>query len=361
MSSTLTPPPPAPPGASGPSGPSDPSGPSGPGGPVNPSGASPSPQDGSADGAARPLAEDEPRRPQDFGLDAKLLRRIRLIAFAILAIPLLILALLAVRFVSMPLTQAWHGGAYGDEKYAQASERLWPVQKANWFEPYLPHLTKGTDLLQQDKNAEAETELRLALKDWQEGTDLNQPPHAQCKILNNLAISIERQANEIDDAGDRADRLYEAEQLLAPCAGGGGGDGEGQGGGGQGEDQQGQGESSGNEDEGTTGDNGKRIEDERRSSDKEAGNDPDARDKGQEGDGQGEDRGDDQGGDQPKDPGDPKKEDPKGDGSDEEAPTQGDAEDQKKAEDLEKRNGDANSGDGEDSDDGGSSDPSQPW
>ncbi|WP_193636230.1 hypothetical protein [Brachybacterium subflavum] len=354
MSSTLTPPPPAPPGASGPSGPSDPSG---------PSAASPSPQDGAADDAARPLAADEPRRPRDFGLDVRLLRRIRLVAFAILAIPLLILALLAVRFVSMPLTQAWHGGAYGDGKYAQASERLWPVQKANWFEPYLPHLTRGTDLLQQDQNAEAETELRLALKDWQEGKDLNQPPHAQCKILNNLAISIERQANEIDDAGDRADRLYEAEQLLAPCAGGGGGgDGEGQGGGGQGEDQQGEG--SGNEDEGTTGDNGKRIEDERRSSDEEAGNDPDARDEGQDGDdqGQGEDQGDQDGnGSAPKDPGDPKKEDPKGDGPDEEAPTQGNAEDQKKAEDLEKRNGDANSGDGEDSDDGASSDPSQPW
>ncbi len=73
---------------------------------------------------------------------------------------------------------------------------------ANWFEPYLPHLTEGTDLLQQGKNAEAEEELRISLQEWQSGSDLNQPPlHAQCKIINNLAISIERQADEIEDAG----------------------------------------------------------------------------------------------------------------------------------------------------------------
>jgi hypothetical protein len=308
--------------------------------------------------SGRPLSPQEPRRPQDYGLDTALLRRIRLISFAVLAIPLLILALLVVRFVSMPMTQAWHGAAYSDGKYPQAIERLWPVQRANWFEPYLPHLTEGTDLLQQDRNAEAEEELRIALADWQEGRDLNAPQHAQCKILNNLAISIERQAADIDDDGERADRLHEAETLLEPCAGGGGGgEGQGGGGGGQGEGEQGQG--SGNEDGETTEGNGERIEEERRDADEKAGNDPDARDEGQD---EGEDGQDgDQGGDSPMDPGDPKKDDPDGDGPDEEKPTEGDDEDQKKSEDLENRNRDANSGDGEDSEDGVTDDPSQPW
>ncbi|PWH05409.1 hypothetical protein DEO23_12560 [Brachybacterium endophyticum] len=312
---------------------------------------------GGADEVERPLEAPEPRRPQDYGLDTALLRRIRLIAFAIVGIPLLVLALLAVRFVTMPLTQAWHGAAYGDGKYPQAIERLWPVQNGNWFEPYLPHLSKGTDLLQDGKDAEAETELRTALKEWEGHIDINAPQHAQCKILNNLAISIERQANQIEDAGDRADRLHEAEQVLEPCAGGGGGgEGEGQGGGGQGEGQGGEG--SGNEDSGTTKGNGERVEKERKEADKEAGNDPDAREKGEEKGGSGDQEKGDGGA---MDPGEPKKDDPEGKGPDEEKPTQGDSEDQKKSEDLDERNKDANSGDGEDSQDGDSSDPSQPW
>src|SRR5699024_1325229 len=131
-----------------------------------------------------------------------------------------------------PITQATHQSAYEDGNYTGAIERQAPVQLANWCEPHLPHLSEGTDLLQMGQNAEAEAELRTALEKWNTGSDLNQPLHAQRKIINNLAISIERQADEIDDPAERAERLYEAEVLMQPCAGGGGGEDDGEGGGG---------------------------------------------------------------------------------------------------------------------------------
>jgi hypothetical protein len=360
----------------------------------------------------RPLAQDRPRRAQDFGLDMRRLKRIRVITFAILALPLLALALLAGKFVSMPVTQAWHGAAYSDQQFSQAIERLAPVWVVNRFEPYLPHLTKGTDLLQDGENSAAEKELRTALQTWESGHDLNQPMHAQCKIRNNLAISIERQAKDITDDGDRADRMFEAEQIITPCMSGGGGgdgegqgqgggddgdgegqgggDGEGQGGGGQGDksgdpDQGGggdesgepsegedggesgepsEGEGTGNEDQDTTDDNGKRIEDERRDADKKAGNDPDEREKEQKGQDQGDggQGGEEDGNGGPKDPGDPKREDPEGSEKPEEAPTEGDSkEEQKKKDELDKRNKDANKGEGEDDSDGGDDNPAKPW
>ena len=289
--------------------------------------------------APDPLVQDEPKRPRDFGIDVARLRRLRRIVFAILALPILILSLLIVRFVSMPLTQAWHDGAYDEKDYATAADRLGPVDTINWFEPYLPHLTRGTDLLQQGQDAAAEKELRVALETWQEGRDLNQPAHAECKILNNLAISIERQADQIADPGERGDRLYEAEQLLAPCAGGGGGgDGEGQG--------------AGNEDEGTTGGNGERIEDKRKEADEQAGKEP------REGDQPSEDP--------PVDPSedpsnDPKHNDPSGSEPPEEAPTQGDSTDDAKQDELKERNESANGGSGEESEGGASQAPAKPW
>lgn len=289
--------------------------------------------------APDPLVQDEPKCPRDFGIDVARLRRLRRIVFAILALPILILSLLIVRFVSMPLTQAWHDGAYDEKDYATAADRLGPVDTINWFEPYLPHLTRGTDLLQQGQDAAAEKELRVALETWQEGRDLNQPAHAECKILNNLAISIERQADQIADPGERGDRLYEAEQLLAPCAGGGGGgDGEGQG--------------AGNEDEGTTGGNGERIEDKRKEADEQAGKEP------REGDQPSEDP--------PVDPSedpsnDPKHEDPSGSEPPEEAPTQGDSTDDAKQDELKERNESANGGSGEESEGGASQAPAKPW
>lgn len=290
-------------------------------------------------------------RPENFGLDVTRLRRTRAIVFAILALPILALGLLTVKFVSMPITQAWHQSAYEDGAYPTAIERLQPVWVANWFEPYLPHLTRGTDLLQQGENAAAEEELREALEKWNNGKDLNQPLHAQCKIINNLAIAIERQAEQIEDPAQRADRLYEAEELMAVCGGGGGGgEGEGQGGGGEGEGQGG----SGNEDSETTEENGERIREKRREADEEAGNDPDDRDTEQGG------QGDQPGGDSPPPVGDPKREDPEGDGPEEEAPTDGGSEEQKKQDELEERNRDAQGGEGED-DTGGDQEETKPW
>lgn len=311
------------------------------------------PADAPEDSSARtgrdvdPSLDARPQgRPENFGLNVRRLRRVRAIVFALLALPILALGLLAVKFTSMPITQAWHQGAYEDGDYPAAIERLQPVWVANWFEPYLPHLTRGTDLLQQGQNAEAEAELRESLQKWENGTDLNQPLHAQCKIINNLAISIERQAEEIQDPAQRADRLYEAEEIMAPCAGGGGGSGEGEG-------QEGGG--AGNEDSETTEDNGERIREKRREADEEAGNDPD--DRGTE-QGSG---GEEQGGGEPPPAGDPKREDPEGDGPEEEAPTDGGSEEQQKEDELENRNRDAQGGEGEDDPDGGSEEQPKPW
>ncbi|MGP9539622.1 hypothetical protein ACT3SP_16600 [Brachybacterium sp. AOP43-C2-M15] len=292
------------------------------------------------------LAQDDSGSPKDFGLNVKRLRLTRIIVFVILAPALAVLALLALRFLSMPITQATHLSAYEDGDYPAAVERLRPVEFANWFEPYLPHLSTGTSLLQQGEDAAAEEELRTALDEWNDHSDLNSPMHAQCKIINNLAISIERQADLIEDPQQRADRLFEAEELLAPCAGGGGGgegDGEGEGGG------------AGNEDSETTEENGERVEEKRREADEEAGNDPDERGEDQGGDG------DEQGGDpSQQDPGDPTREDPEGDGPEEEAPTDGPSEEDQKDDELEERNRDAQGGEGED--DGGSEqDPAKPW
>ena len=298
------------------------------------------------------LAQDTRGSAKDFGLNRARLRKVRIIVFAILALPILALALLALKFVSMPIAQATHLDAYGEQDYPAAIERLAPVQVANWFEPYLPHLSEGTALLQQGEDAAAEAELRIALEEWNSHSDLNSPMHAQCKILNNLALSIERQADLIEDPQARADRLFEAEELLAPCAGGGGGgegEGQGQGGGGGGE-------GTGNEDSETTEENGERVEEKRRGADEEAGNDPDER--GTEQGGEGEDQG---GTPQQQDPGTPKQDDPKGDGPEEEKPTDGPSEEDSKDDEVEQRNRDAQGGDGGDETGGSPQDPERPW
>ena len=298
------------------------------------------------------LAQDTRGSAKDFGLNRARLRKVRIIVFAILALPILALALLALKFVSMPIAQATHLDAYGEQDYPAAIERLAPVQVANWFEPYLPHLSEGTALLQQGEDAAAEAELRTALEEWNSHSDLNSPMHAQCKILNNLALSIERQADLIEDPQARADRLFEAEELLAPCAGGGGGgegEGQGQGGGGGGE-------GTGNEDSETTEENGERVEEKRRGADEEAGNDPDAR--GEEQGGEGEEQGDTP---QQQDPGEPKQDDPEGDGPEEEKPTDGPSEEDSKDDEVEQRNRDAQGGDGGDETGGSPQDPERPW
>ena len=310
------------------------------------------------DTAATPpaLAQDTRGSAKDFGLDVRRLRRVRIIVFAILALPILAPALLALRFLSMPIAQATHLDAYGEQDYPAAIERLAPVETLNWFEPYLPHLSKGTALLQQGEDAAAEEELRTALDEWTSHSDLNSPMHAQCKILNHLAISIERQADGIEDPQARADRLFEAEELLAPCAGGGGG-GEGEGGSGGGQGEESEGEGSGNEDSETTEDNGERVEEKRREADEEAGNDPDER-----GSEQGEEGEEQEGTPGQQDPGDPKKDDPEGDGPEEEKPTDGPSEEDGKDDEVEQRNRDAQEG-GDDGEDSGGSpqDPERPW
>ena len=316
------------------------------------------------------LRQDTRGRPQNFGLDVKRLRLVRAIVFAVLALPILLLGLLAIKFVSMPITQSMHHSAYQDGDYATAIERLAPVQVANWFEPYLPHLSEGTDLLQQGENAAAEEELTIALQKWEGASDLNQPLHAMCKIRNNLAISIERQADEIEDPAQRAERLYEAETIIAPCAsGGGGGDGDGEGSGegegeGEGQDEGGgeeQGEDSegtGNEDQETTDGNDERIEEKRREADEEAGNDPDAREDGEDEGGEG----DEEGGDSPRDPGDPTRTDPDGEEPPQETPTSGEDPNQEKEDELEQRNREAQEGgEGEGDPSGSDQDPSRPW
>ena len=296
------------------------------------------------DDAAIPpaLAQDTRGSAKDFGLNRKRLRLTRIIVFSILAVPILLLTLLALKFLSMPITQANHRAAYDETDYPAAIERLAPVEFANWYEPYLPHLSRGTALLQQGQDAAAEEELRIALDEWTSHKDLNSPMHAQCKIINNLSIAIERRADAIEDPQQRADALFEAEQLLAACAGGGGGgDGEGQGG-------------AGNEDSETTEGNGERVEEKRRAADEEAGNDPDGRDKGSAGEEPGSTP-------EQQDPGDPKREDPEGDGPTEEAPTDGGSEEDQKDDELEKRNRDAQGGDGEQDPGGSPQDPVKPW
>lgn len=287
------------------------------------------------------LAQDTRGRAKDFGLNTRRLRRTRAIVFSVLALPILLLALLAVKFLSMPITQATHLAAYEAGDHATAIERLAPLEVANWFEPYLPHLSEGTALLQQGQDAAAEEELRIALAEWNAHSDLNAPLHAQCKIINNLAIAIERRAEGLEDPQARADRLFEAEELLAPCAGGGGG-GDGEGGGG-----------SGNEDSETTEGTGERVEQKRREADEEAGNDPDARGA--------EPGGEEQGSPGQSDPGEPRREDPEGDGPEEEAPTSGGSEQDQKEDELEERNRDAQGGEGEDEPGGEDRSPEKPW
>src|SRR5699024_11520061 len=113
-----------------------------------------------------------------FGLDVKRLRIARVVVRVGHSPLSLAVALLAVRLVSMPITRMRHLDAHGAEDYPAAVERRAPVEFANWFEPYLPHLSEGTSLLQQGEDAAAEEELRLALQEWTEHSDLNSPLHA---------------------------------------------------------------------------------------------------------------------------------------------------------------------------------------
>lgn len=193
------------------------------------------------------------RKGRGFGIDRGRFLTLRVIGTLLIAIPVLLLFAGIVRFVSMPLTQAWALGAYSNEQYEDTRDRLGPVEKLNLFEPYLPHLTKGTAFLRENKFPEARGELEKALSEWTTGRDLNKPPHAECKIRNNLAVAMAGEAKAIEDPNERADLLYKAEEILAPCQNGGS-------------------SSDSNEDKKSTGKTGKQIEEERKEADREAGN-----------------------------------------------------------------------------------------
>ncbi|MCT1866494.1 hypothetical protein M3B90_02990 [Dermabacter sp. p3-SID358] len=271
------------------------------------------------------------RKGRNYGIDRERFRMLRIVGTVLIAIPVLLLAAGIVRFVSMPLTQAWALGAYSNEQYADARGRLAPVEKVNIFEPYLPHLTKGTAYLRENKFPEARGELEKALSEWTTGRDLNKPPHAECKIRNNLAVAMTGEARGIKDPGERGDLLYSAEEVLAPCQNGGSA-------------------SDSNEDKSSTGKSGEQIEKERKEADREAGKEeregPNSKGKNEE--------------ENPEN--DPKKTNPEGDGKDGQTPTP-DPEEQKKQEELKKQNGgeDPSNGDGDEDGKGENEGVTKPW
>lgn len=271
------------------------------------------------------------RKGRGYGIDRGRFLTLRVIGTFLIAIPVLLLFAGIVRFVSMPLTQAWALGAYSNEQYEDTRDRLGPVEKLNLFEPYLPHLTKGTAFLRENKFPEARGELEKALSEWTTGRDLNKPPHAECKIRNNLAVAMAGEARAIEDPNERADLLYRAEEILEPCQNGGS-------------------SSDSNEDKESTGKTGKQIEEERKEADREAGNEEreGPSDKGKN--------------DEENPENDPKKNDPEGKGNEGHTPTP-DPEEQKKQDELKKQNGGDDPSNGEGDDDGKGDDEgvTKPW
>ncbi|MDO5645995.1 MAG: hypothetical protein Q4G21_09980 [Dermabacter sp.] len=273
------------------------------------------------------------RRGRNHGLNSRTLRLSRLITFAVLAVPLLALGLLTGKFVSMPVLQAYALSAYGGGDFAVAGERSDLLQHGNVFEPYLPSLTKGTALLAAGDATAAQPLLETSLQAWTNGSDLNQPAHAQCKIRNNLAIAMTMNAEAAPDAAAKADALYAAEEVLAPCMSGGG-------------------SSENNEDQESTDANGEEIRERREQADSEAGNDPRESPTDE----------DSTGGQEENPENDPRYADPEGEGEDGQSPTP-DPGEQQREEELEQRN--KGTGDGGDPDGDQDGDPDgggvKPW
>ncbi|MBV7412219.1 hypothetical protein KRX56_05680 [Dermabacteraceae bacterium TAE3-ERU27] len=213
-------------------------------------------------------------RPALYGLDRAWLRKVRLIWAAILAVPLLLLSALALKFFSMFVIAHLVVDDYAQKELPAAQERNDSLFFANWFEPYLADYNRGTILLREGKLEQAESSLRAALQNWESSHDLNQPPHAECKIKINLALTLEKKSDDIADAKQRASVLEEAKKLIEPCGNSGdGGKGRGNGkgkGGGQGNKQKGEGQGNENQREGESAK--KRIEEKKRQADREAGN-----------------------------------------------------------------------------------------
>lgn len=190
------------------------------------------------------MLRKEARKGRNFGINTRNLRRARLITFGLLALPLLALGLLAGKFVSMPLIQAFSLSAYSHQDYGAARERAAFNQNLNMFEPYLPSLTRGTALLKEGQASAARTELEHSLELWNKGSDLNKPPHAECKIRNNLALAMAEEAGQLDDPEEAVTRYAAAEKVLEPCQSGGSSE-------------------QNNEDKETTGSNGEKIKEKR--------------------------------------------------------------------------------------------------
>ena len=287
-------------------------------------------------------------KPALYGLDRARLRKIRLIWAAILTVPLLLLSALALKFFSMFVIAHLVVDDYAQKELPAAQERNDSLFFANWFESYLPDYNRGTILLSEGNIQQAEPALRTALANWESSYDLNRPPHAECKIKINLALTLEKKSADITDAKQRANVLGEAKKLIEPC-GNGGGEGKGQGngggkGGGQGGKQKGEGQGNENQREGESAK--KRIEEKKRQADREAGN-PEEKpgsDKG-ENEGQGGAQGDDPGQGGPREAGDQRRRDE--DAKDDKRQSPGEQRgDQRKEDRVEERQKGRESGDG---------------
>ncbi|CAM4127674.1 hypothetical protein [Helcobacillus massiliensis] len=156
------------------------------------------------------------RDQRSYGTDPAKVSMARRICLAIAALPLILLLLLGVRVATMPMVQASALASYRAGDYSGTVSALTGVKVGNVFEPYLPHLTEGTALLKDKKYAEAEAELTESLRLWSTAKDLNAPPHAQCKIRNNLAIAIAEKSRTMDASAAQKE-LERAQEVLAPC------------------------------------------------------------------------------------------------------------------------------------------------
>ena len=262
------------------------------------------------------------RKGRNFGINVKALRGSRIATFAVLALPMLALALLAGKFVSMPLVQAYTLSAYGNGDYAATGDRAGILETGNYFESYLPRLTKGTALLKAGDAQAAQGELETSLELWGKGKDLNKPPHAECKRRNNRALAMATNAGGTQDPGARAEELSKAEEVLKPCLSGGSSE-------------------KNNEDKESTGNNGEKIEKKREEAEGESG----------KGESEGQESEDPNNGENK--PGDENT--PGDDGKNGEEPSPGEKEEQRRQEELRKRNN------GEEKNEGGKNEETKPW
>lgn len=186
----------------------------------------------------------KPKTPgRNFGLNTTKLKVLRSVLFLLAFIPLVILFLLPVKFISMPFLQASVISSFESDELDSALNTTGKLEFFNWFESYLVPFNKGTAMLKRGDFEQANIYLAEAYQKWEQASDLNQPPHAQCKILNNWSLAIAGAAESLP-ADQKAQELNRALELLAPCLSGGAA-------------------ADSNEDQETTNSNGEKIESER--------------------------------------------------------------------------------------------------